>query len=162
MWHKCLPCIFLLMKKSPFLKKLKLPLSNGKSVLRLILIIHKSWDLKYFIHALKISWTKATYIKVPRNSRLQPNLAFGRIQRKLHTQRFSPSTPLFQSPKAQKLASWFINNFLLSNSLPFFLSYKLFTGNTLVKSTPGDFVLLWGRQLLVCSGILKANSAQLI
>lgn len=76
-----------------------LPLSNGKSVLRLILIIHKSGDLKYFFHALKISWTKATYIKVSRNSQLHPNLAFGRVQRKLHSHSSPHLNHYFRAPK---------------------------------------------------------------
>ena len=137
-----------------------LPLSNGKSVLRLILIIHKSWDLKYFIHALKISWTKATYIKVSRNSQLQPNLAFGRIQRKLHSHRSPHLNRYFRAPKHKTCPHDLSITSFEAIQLPFFLSYKVFTDNTLVKVNPFWPSAPWGRWVLVCCSILQTNSTQ--
>lgn len=129
-----------------------LPLSNGNSVQRLILIIHKSQDLKYFIHALKISWTEVTYIKVSRNSKLRQNLAFGRILRKLHPQRFSHWNTHLQSPKAQNLASWLTHNFFLKMSHCFFLPHKLFKGHTWWWPSAPQ-----GMYVFVCHGRVKAH-----
>lgn len=133
-----------------------LPLSNGKSFLRLILIIHKSWDMQYFIHVLKISWTEATYIKVSRNSMLQPNLAFGRIQRKLHSQRFLLWNLHFRSPQHK---SWPHGLAITSCSGRYFLvSYPIsHLQITLAEVNPQWTSVPSGGQLVCLSWLLKSH-----
>lgn len=133
-----------------------LPLSNGKSFLRLILIIHKSWDMQYFIHVLKISWTEATYIKVSRNSMLQPNLAFGRIQRKLHSQRFLLWNLHFRAPQHK---SWPHGLAITSCSGRYFLvSYPIsHLQITLAEVNPQWPSVPSGGQLVCLSWLLKSH-----